>query len=295
MLIYDTYAAKLNRKTVQAMLPQLEDLLSIRSDSINVVDNIAILTQEAGDMIPSWEHPIYSEAKQVCFVDGRAFYDRFGSIRNQPEYNNLITRAKLEHRWATEPESFEFVINGCAAVFSQWVGSTFRQRYPMRESDIGFIQLLSAAFFMAQGHSGKDKRGLEDQLRFTVHQFGTRTLRLPAPFVDDTLELPAFKELLMAAGDNNLSVATFADLISKGVEVSIEDFSGQVLVSYLTPGAWVGLHDRKIAAVGIESPSSMVYMIYKAMGSTFYRNTKIGRAVDFMKRNAKLDTVQRFV
>lgn len=295
MLIYDSYANKLNRKTVMGILPKLEDLFSIRSESIVVKGNVVILTPAAGDMFPSWEHPIYSEDKKVCFVDGRAFFDRFGAIRNSNEYNNLIARAELEHRWATEPESFEFVINGCAAVFSQWVGSTFRQRYPMRESDIGFIQLLSAAFYMAKGHGGKNKRGLADQLRFAIHQFGTRTLRLPVPFVDDTLEQGAFKELFLAAEDNELSVALFADLISKGVEVSIEDFSGQVLVSYLIPGAWVGLNDRKIAAAAIESPSTMVYLIYKTMGSTFYRNTKIGRAVDFMKRNAKLDNVQRFV
>lgn len=279
---YDTLTRQQEKAIVEKVKQWFYQQMDLGSDRIVKYSDWLIGPSQNATEVPEWHHPITIEynKRHYTLVDARPFMNQHGEIRNGMEFRNLQKRAVLSNVWHVQPEDFDSLDSVLPIVFAKWVTSAIQMRHGIDLRDQQITEIVMAAYYQTLM---RDANRLSKESAYVrVSRFIGEKMRLRNPLVEGLLADETFKEfvdglnyaVLSGAGMSHALKYTGKLIQSQDIEVTHSE-----LLIQLVGRSWSGLHAQEIAAIAMEHPPTLAYMVLNTIESSFYRKTRLGSAV----------------
>lgn len=279
---YDTLTRKQESAIVEKVKQWFYQQLDLGSERIVNYRDWLVGPAHNATEVPQWNHPItisYNKRNYVL-IDARPFMNRTGDIGNGMEFRNLARRAVLAYTWSDTPEDFDSLDGVLPIVFAKWVTSAIQMRHGIDARDQQITEIMMAAYYQTLM---RDESRLQSESAYgRVSKFISEKMRLRSPLVAGLLEDETFKAFVNGLNYETLSGNGIAHtLLYVGKIIQSQDIkvTHSELLIQLVGRSWSGLHAQEIAAIAMEHPPTLAYMVLATIESSFYRKTRLGMAV----------------
>lgn len=293
------YATKINRKQskIVAIVEEFftEQKILNSSRIMKVQPWLFAIAPDVED-VPQWNHPLVTKQGEV-FIDIRPHVNHEGRIKNQREYDYLVERAMLEHVWNVEPEAYDVLTTVLPPIFAQWVCAMLASRFNAEYRDIEVYRVIMIIYYWFLMQPNGAGHETEADVETRILRMLTQKQRIPLPFVEEILSSDFTKELIkdfVKVGKVPLASALHtANALVESPTINLDD---STILIYLVDGSWFGFAGKELATMVTEHPPTLVHMLNLSLTVGMYRKTKIGGAVESIKRSrAPLDTAVRWL
>ena len=256
--------------------------------------NIIALIGEQDD-IPPFHHPIIYKGQ--AYIDGRAFVNSAGILRNVYDFNFLVLRAQLDLEWTTNKEIFQgqeaFVVDAFASWFSNGLA---------RNLELGLLaatnfKIAAAIYYLGIMHSMENMH--KDEVILTLLKMLPRIIRVPAQVIDDLIaqDEAAFIDLYLHKNtekpeyfSNIHKLITILNTITNN-EVTV-DIS--VIYNSLARGAFITTNAVELASMAVEYPPVLIAMLILVNQKSIQRNTGLGQILFGIYKKHDIDSFEKF-
>lgn len=268
---------------------------TIHGDVVSVTEygSVRMLQQRtaAATSVPHFDHPLYIGKKdEVGYVvfDARPFgtvnklNDQF-EIRNIPEYDLLLLRAKLDYIWNTAHVSAMAELSRLPlAIYAMWLSGVIAHKYTLDGEEQMRLQALAGYFYACLFVEG-DKL-TDNELNRMVGQIANATNIAADTVFQVTADLPVLTNL-----------ASFCEAAYKVTgSVRMKELNQAVLLTMMG-GTWQGNKRVEYIGVALEHPPTWLATLFTAMKSRQFKHTQLARTVELNNRSGAGDNFIRAV
>lgn len=242
--------------------------------------------------VPHFDHPLYFPGEQGSqghtVFDARPYgsYDKLQerfTIRNEGDYNLALLRAKLNWIWNAENVvGLRELSTLPMTVYASWLSTTIAHKYTLEGEEQMRLQALAGYFYACLFTD--DEEFSEQDLNRTVGQIAKSTNVAADTVFQVAAGLPVLKTL-----------ADFCTAAAKVTEsVRLAELNPGVLLT-LMGGTWQGNTKVEMMGVAMEHPPTWITVLFMAMTSRNYKNSRLGRDVEIWNRQQAGTTFIRAV
>ena len=240
--------------------------------------------------IPPFSHPVCFEdvyGNKQYAIDARAFtaIRPDGSsklmIRNQADFNLLVSRAILQKAWDAEHyNDIRNISSITGSVFTRWISETLAKQY-MLQPDVQLKLTLVTAFFFICQFIPKE---LYDENNLLKHANAVSRIT--------GVELKLCEEVLDGAPHLEDLKAYCDFIVNENYSVRLDKLSPAMVIAWMA-SSWLGPQSRELIAVSLEHPVTFTTLIYSAISERGFQKTRLG---DLLLRSFdKGDNFKQFV
>lgn len=289
---YDTTACRhyplgdLQRSLAAAMS------LGILYSDYELFGDLAVVTtiKNSAHKIPPFSHPVQFEdvrGNKRYAIDSRAFTSTRtdGSaklvVRNQADFDLLVSRAILQKAWDAEHyNDIRNISPITASVFTRWISETLAKQY-MLQPDVQLqITLITAFFFICQ-FIPKELFDADNTLKHAnaISRITGVELKLCEKAIDGAPHLEDLKD--------------YCDfIVDQKYSVRLDKLAPAMVIAYMA-SSWLGPQSRELIAVALEHPVTFTTLIHSAISERGFQKTRLG---DLLLRSFdKGDNFKQFV
>lgn len=267
---------------IHGSVPQVVDSGSVRAlQQLNAV----------ATTVPHFDHPIYFGRKDAV---GYVVFDArpYGSvnklngnfeIRNLPEYDLLLLRAKLDYIWNTaHPSAMREVSNLPLSIYAMWLSSVISHKYTLDGEEQMRLQALAGYFYTCLFTD--DTKLSDADLNKAVGQIAKATNISADTVFQVVTELPVLANL-----------EAFCEAAYKVTgSVRLKELNQAVLLTIMG-GTWQGNKRVEYIGVALEHPPTWLATVFTALRSRQYKHTQLARTVEINNRGGAGDNYIRAV
>lgn len=230
----------------------------------------------ASDAVDQFKHPIFfaeGESGTAVF-DARPFgaVDKLQGgfrVRNAPEYDLLVMRAKLDYIWNTQPAVKLLTLHDLPmSMYASWLSETIGHKYTLDGEEQLRLAILAGWYYLGLftndvEPSESDRQRMAGHIARVVGAKAEEVFRI----TDELKILPNMHEFCKACYPVTGSVR-------------LKEFNFGVLLT-LMGGTWFGADRAELCGVAMEHPPTWIAMIYACFVSRTFKGTRIERLAQF--------------
>jgi hypothetical protein len=232
--------------------------------------------------VPAFAHPLLVDIdnNKLLFIDARSYgkidinSDSF-KVRNETEYNLLVTRAKLNEIWIKDnPLWLRDISYIPMSIFSSWISESIGRRFALDPREQFNLAILAAIFYNSL---------FTDEAEITEHE----KLRL----------INSISRSIHASTTDVMEIIDKVSVVNNVFEYCshAEEISGSIRLKELNPGilysilgnTWFGTNAKEMVAVALEHPPTWIAILISAFTERSFKNSQISKLTE--RSNYKRD------
>jgi hypothetical protein len=232
--------------------------------------------------VPAFAHPLLVDIdnNKLLFIDARSYgkidiNSNSFKVRNETEYNLLVTRAKLNEVWIKDnPLWLRDISYIPMSIFSSWVSESIGRRFALDPREQFNLAILAAIFYNSL---------FTDEAEITEHE----KLRL----------INSISRSIHASATDVMEIVDKISIINNVFEYCshAEEISGSIRLKELNPGilysilgnTWFGTNAKEMVAVALEHPPTWIAILISAFTERSFKNSQISKLTE--RTNYKRD------
>jgi len=227
--------------------------------------------------MPEFVYPIVVEIKneKVVVMDSRSYFNAHGEGTKAREYESAKNLALMILAFETNIRDFTGITPTMSITFATWVSAAIKQIYSLDPSKSEVLRVLLSFYYTQKMLNKSSKDCLDYTAKYLVD-----IIKLPPEFIYNALgNVVADKEQ-----------TTLENLFkSFAIKQELRNFkvNEQLMREVLVRFSWFGDRANDLVALAIDYPPALTLMVAASAGSSVYKKTKIGTAVDSLRKNRK--------
>lgn len=306
---YDTTAgqsAVMQKVDLSIKESMVRDYLDHRNLDTSPVEDISTVFVTGGgseDNIPYFAHPrivvdtvssknklfIVSDVRMSVYKTDNKFNNDNRNIngiriRNQTEYNVVISRAIMNNIWInSRPGVLRDISPIPGIVYCRWISDCISRRYALDGKDTLGLSIIAGIFYQTLFVDKPDFK--DDEFKLRVTKTVMRYTKAPAEMIDSYLERI----------DKMDNVKDFCrhcrDLLENP---RLQDFNEGILVT-VVGNTWFGNNAKELTYVALEHPPTWITICFFAYTERGYKNSAIARITkNFLGNKGETDFCKAF-
>jgi hypothetical protein len=232
--------------------------------------------------VPAFAHPLLVDIdnNKLLFIDARSYgkidiNSNSFKVRNETEYNLLVTRAKLNEVWIKDnPLWLRDISYIPMSIFSSWISESISRRFALDPREQFNLAILAAIFYNSL---------FTDEAEITEHE----KLRL----------INSISRSIHASTTDVMEIIDKVSVVNNVFEYCshAEEISGSIRLKELNPGilysilgnTWFGTNAKEMVAVALEHPPTWIAILISAFTERSFKNSQISKLTE--RSNYKRD------
>jgi hypothetical protein len=232
--------------------------------------------------VPAFAHPLLVDIdnNKLLFIDARSYgkidiNSNSFKVRNETEYNLLVTRAKLNEVWIKDnPLWLRDISYIPMSIFSSWISESISRRFALDPREQFNLAILAAIFYNSL---------FTDEAEITEHE----KLRL----------INSISRSIHASTTDVMEIIDKVSVVNNVFEYCshAEEISGSIRLKELNPGilysilgnTWFGTNAKEMVAVALEHPPTWIAILISAFTERSFKNSQISKLTE--RTNYKRD------
>lgn len=242
-------------------------------------------------VVPNFQFPIFANRDTGVLIDGRAFRDNNGNIRNLDAVGNMALEATLEYYWNTDLGRFQNVANVTSAIYGTWITSAFRERLGIDLAQQGILRCVFAFYYWTRFKSEYDMIHIsEDDLEFAFYSIASGQFKAPRATIDtmwNSIGMKNVREYIMNSKKEymydliKVFCSNMPDILDSP---AVRTFDYSTLYNIVSGKTWLGDKSVPYTLSALEHPPTLMTMVaIVEIKQTFYKRSYIGRVVSNLK------------
>jgi hypothetical protein len=226
------------------------------------------------EMVPSFEHPVVSEASghPVVYADVRSYgklslTDFSFEVTNQDGYDAATLRARLQQIWSNGGQNSLRSMRLPAMAFTQWVSSNITKRLSLGPAEQAKLSILAGIYYLSLF---RDKAGDgKDDKTAVISQVAKNTGIKPA-IVEEVVDRVHYIS----------DINDFCDVVKDEIKnVRLNNLNIATLFPIMG-GSWYGANAAQNVAVALEHPPTWIMMIYQAVTARSFYHSGLAKMLE---------------
>lgn len=240
--------------------------------------------------VPLWNFTIRMkhEGKWIYLVDLRN-YENVNRVTQPVEHMQAIMRATAVKAWHDDWTRYEGIAGPLAAVYMDWMTGLIRNSTGLSNVQIAMYEVMFGLYMYAGITAHSDPHADSVEIVMGFKRFASSKLRLSQPIVAAVLDgdngmiaIDAVRE----AFDDGLKGNSLNMLLAGAnriVNSPSAQFDMPAMVT-LAEKSWMGSGGAVAAMAAVQHPAILASLVAVAATNPIYRRTRIGQAVDGLRR-----------